>query len=43
LKLGADDGIPELKGVPTGSGHVTFARATISFLAIPTANNASCR
>ncbi len=30
-------------GVPTGSGHVTFAPATISFLAIPMANNASCR
>ncbi|MBV8575864.1 MAG: hypothetical protein JOZ58_12625 [Acetobacteraceae bacterium] len=43
LKLGTDDGPPPLTGVSTNSGHVTFAPATISFLAIPTANNASCR
>jgi heparanase 1 len=43
LSLGTDDGLPLLTGVPTSSGHVTFAPATISFLAIPTANNASCR
>jgi hypothetical protein len=43
LKLGPDDGLPPFAGVPTGSGHVTFAPATISFLAIPMANNASCR
>jgi len=43
LKLGADDGLPPLTGVPTSSGHVTFGPATISFLVIPTANNASCR
>lgn len=42
LELGAD-GLPPLTGVPTSSGHVTFAPATISFLAIPMANNASCR
>lgn len=43
LKLGADDGLPPVTGAPTASGHVAFAPATISFLAIPTANNASCR
>jgi hypothetical protein len=43
LKLGADDALPPLAGVPTGSGRVTFAPATISFLIIPMANNASCR
>ena len=43
LKLGTDDGLPPLTGVPTGSGHITFAPATISFVAIPLANNASCR
>jgi len=43
LKMGTDDGLPPLTGVPTSSGHVTFAPATISFLAIPMANNASCR
>ena len=43
LKLDTDDGLPRLTSVPTRSGHVTFAPATISFLAIPMANNASCR
>ena len=43
LKLDADDGIPSFTGVPINSGQVTLAPATISFLAIPTANNASCR
>ncbi len=43
LKLGTDDGLPPFTGVPTGSGHITFAPATISFLAIPTAKNANCR
>jgi hypothetical protein len=43
LKLGTDDELPSFKGVPSDAGHVTFAPATISFLAIPMANNASCR
>ena len=43
LKLGTGDGLPPLTGLPTDSRHVTFAPATISFLAIATANNASCR
>lgn len=43
LKLGTDDVLPTFTGAPTGSGSVTFAPATISFLAIPAANNASCR
>ncbi len=43
LKLGAGDAVPQLAGAPTQSGEITFAPATISFLAIPTANNASCR
>jgi heparanase len=43
LKLGTDDALPPFTGVPTGSGHVTFSPATISFLAIPMAKNASCR
>ncbi|MDQ2774819.1 MAG: hypothetical protein M3Y57_07840 [Acidobacteriota bacterium] len=43
LKLGADDALPPFTDVPTGSVHVTFAPATISFVAIPMANNASCR
>jgi len=43
LKLGANDELPAFTSEPTGSGHVTFAPATISFLAIPKANNTSCR
>jgi heparanase len=43
LKLGSDDRLPPFTGVPTGSGQVTFAPAAISLLAIPMANNASCR
>lgn len=43
LTLGADDTIPQLAGVRTQSGHLTFAPATVTFLAIPTAANNSCR
>ncbi|MGH9695196.1 MAG: hypothetical protein ACRD5Z_13690, partial [Bryobacteraceae bacterium] len=43
LKLGARDALPQLNGVATPSGHVTFAPASITFLAIPEANNESCR
>jgi hypothetical protein len=43
LQLGADDALPELKGIATRSGQITFAPASITFLAIPGAENASCR
>ena len=43
LKLGADDAIPSLTGISMGPGHLTFPPATIMFLSIPSANNASCR
>ncbi|MGA3161581.1 MAG: hypothetical protein ABSC77_10215 [Terracidiphilus sp.] len=43
LQLGAEDALPELKGVATRSGQITFAPASITFLAIPKAGNASCR
>ena len=42
LKLGEDDAIPRLTGISTGSGHLTLPPATITFLAIPKANNGSC-
>ena len=42
LTLGKDDALPSLIGTSTGAGHVTFPPATITFLAIPNANNASC-
>ena len=43
LKLGAGDTLPQLTGVPTAAGKVTFASASITFIAVPNANNASCR
>lgn len=43
LQLGAGDTLPELKGSATQSGQAEFAPASITFLAIPKAHNASCR
>jgi heparanase 1 len=43
LRLTAEDELPRLAGVPTRPGRVTFAPASITFLAIPNANNTSCR
>ena len=42
LQLGADDELPELKGIATHSGKITFAPASITFLAMPGAHNTSC-
>jgi len=43
MKLGIDDAIPQFSGVSTASGKQTLAPATITFFAIPNANNAGCR
>lgn len=43
LELGANDALPDLKSVPTPAGSVRFAPATITFLALPEAENAACR
>jgi hypothetical protein len=43
LQLGAEDTLPELKGTATHSGQIEFAPASITFLAIPKARNASCQ
>jgi len=43
LTLGVEDAIPQLAGVSAAAGHITFEQATITFLAVPNANNASCR
>jgi hypothetical protein len=43
LRLGAMDDLPPLAGLPTESGRLTFAPASITFLTIPNANNTSCR
>jgi hypothetical protein len=43
LELGADDTLPELKGIATHSGALVFAPSSITFLALPKAHNPSCR
>jgi heparanase len=43
MKLGNGDALPQLSGVSTASGKQTLAPATITFFAIPNANNSSCR
>jgi len=43
LKMGADDAIPQLEGAPTSAGRLVFEPASITFLAVRNANNASCR
>ena len=42
LRLSALDDLPRIAGVPTDAGAVTFAPATITFLAIPAAGNNAC-
>ncbi len=43
LGLGPNDALPTMAGEPTPAGAVTFAPATITFLAIPAAANPACR
>ena len=43
LKLGPNDELPALTGVPTETGRLTFAPASITFLAMPNAGNGSCQ
>jgi len=43
LDLGADDVLPPLHGVNIPSGRTMFTPTSITFLAIPGANNAACR
>jgi len=43
LQLGAGDAIPPLAGAPAAPGPLQFAPASITFLAIPDANNGSCK
>jgi hypothetical protein len=43
LELRADDALPELKGIPTHSGTISFAPVSITFLAIPEAHNPACQ
>jgi hypothetical protein len=39
LKLGANDELPDLAGVPVAAGDLSFDPATITFLALPAAGN----
>ena len=43
LKTGTDGSLPKLSGNATKPGQLTFAPASITFLAIPKAKNAACR
>ena len=43
LALSAADELPTIAGVPAASDTLTFAPATITFLAIPEAGNDACR
>ena len=43
LKLEADGNLPQIAGKSQASGHVTFAPASITFLAISNAGNKNCR
>ena len=43
LSLGADDALPQLTGMPTAAGNLIFAPVSITFLAIPNANNPACQ
>jgi hypothetical protein len=43
LKPGVDDSLPDLKGVPTPPGPILLPPASIIFLTVPDAHNASCR
>ena len=43
LKLDVDDALPKMMGIATQAGPVTFAPASITFLGVENAQNASCR
>jgi len=43
LQLNRDNNIPEFVGETTRAGRISFGAASITFLAIPNANNGSCR
>ena len=43
LELGANDELPEITAVQTPAGTLTFAPATVTFLAMPAAANGACQ
>ncbi|MGC1671668.1 MAG: hypothetical protein WA739_05370 [Candidatus Acidiferrales bacterium] len=42
LQLNSNGDVPQLTGEPMRAGRVGFAPASVTFLAIPDANNSSC-
>ncbi len=43
LKLGAGDALPQMNGKAAHAGQITLAPASITFIAFPRAQNASCQ
>jgi hypothetical protein len=43
LKLGAGDSLPPMNGVDVARRAITISPGTVTFLALPTANNAACK
>jgi hypothetical protein len=43
LQLTSNGDLPQLTGAPTRAGRVSFSPVSITFLAIPNANNSSCQ
>ena len=43
LQLNSDGDVPQLAGQSTRAGRLSFAPVSITFLALPGANNSSCR
>jgi hypothetical protein len=43
LHLDSNDNLPPMTGEPVRAGGVTFAQASITFLAVKDANNPNCR
>ena len=43
LELNSDSDVPEFEGQRTRTGRISFAPASVTFLAIPNASNGSCR
>jgi hypothetical protein len=43
LELNSDSDVPEFVGQRTLAGRIRFSPASITFLAIPNANNSTCR
>jgi hypothetical protein len=43
LQLGANDALPAMEGSATAAGEIAFEPASITFLAVPSAQNETCQ